>query len=307
MKLFLFRRLAQRKIWTRIFRERLTEPLHLNLWSLFVWAFGSYRAKIDYDLVVRQNNAYCILKAADFARSQNIRTVSLIEFGVASGTGLLNMAQIAGQVTRATGVSFKLYGFDSGQGMPPARDYRDHPDLYQQGDFAMNQDELKKHLPANVHLIIGEVAKTIPEFISRLSPAEPVGYVVFDLDYYFSMRDALKILQDANPEKYLPITLTYLDDIALDEHNSYCGELLAVNEFNAENPLRKIERNAFFENARIFRRALWLKQIFFFHVLDHPSRSRIQVIDNKRAMFNPYLKFEGNRDNLNFEKEARKD
>jgi hypothetical protein len=215
------------------------------------------------------------------------------------------MAQIAGQVTRATGVAFKLYGFDSGGGMPPARDYRDHPDLYQQGDFAMNQDELRKHLPANVHLIIGEVAKTAPEFISRLSPDEPVGYVVFDLDYYFSMRDALKILQDANAGKYLPITLTYLDDIALDEHNSYCGELLAVSEFNAENPLRKIERHAFFENSRIFRRALWLKQIFFFHVLDHPSRCRIQVVDNKRAMFNPYLDFKGNRDNLNFGNKAR--
>ncbi len=71
----------------------------------------------------------------------------------------------------------------------------------------------------------------------------------------------------------------------MDEHNNYCGELLAVNEFNVENPLRKIERHAFFENSRIFRRALWLKQIFFFHVLDHPSRSRIQVLDNKRAMY----------------------
>ncbi len=216
MKSFLFKRLAQRGIWSRIFRERLTEPLHLNFWSLFVWAFGSYRAKIDYDLVVRQNNAYGILKAADFARSLNIRTVSLIEFSVASGAGLLNMARIASQVTLATGVSFKLYGFDSGQGMPPARDHRDHPDLYQQGDFAMNQDALKQVLPANVQLIIGEVSNTVAEFIARLPPDEPVGYVVFDLDYYFSMRNALKILLEANPQKYLPITLVYLDDIALE-------------------------------------------------------------------------------------------
>jgi hypothetical protein len=302
MKPFLFRRLAQRKIWSRIFKERLTEPLHLNLLSLFVWVFGSYRAKVGYDLVVRQNNAYSILKAADFARSQNIRTVSLIEFGVGSGTGLLNMARIAGQVTRATGVSFKLYGFDSGQGMPPARDYRDHPDLYQQGDFAMNQDALKKVLPANVQLIIGEVSGTVAGFISRLPPDEPVGYVVFDMDYYFSMCDALKILRDPNPLKYLPITLVYLDDIALDPHNHYCGELLAVNEFNAENQLRKIEPHAFLENRRIFRKALWVKQIFFLHVLDHPSRCRITVSDKKRALFNPYLDFEGNRDRFNFSK-----
>jgi hypothetical protein len=166
----------------------------------------------------------------------------------------------------------------------------------------MNQDALRKVLPANAQLIIGEVSTTVPQFISNLSPAEPVGYVVFDLDYYFSMGDALKILQDANPQKYLPITLVYLDDIALDAHNSYCGELLAVNEFNAENKLRKIEHHAFLENYRIFRRALWIKQMFFLHVLDHPSRCKITVGDNKRAMFNPYLNFEGNRDNLNFEK-----
>ncbi len=155
---------------------------------------------------------------------------------------------------------------------------------------------MKKHLPANAQLVIGEVDKTVPGFISRLSPEEPIGYVAFDVDYYYSMCYALKILQDANPEKYLPITLTYLDDIALEPHNSYCGELLAVKEFNAENPLRKIEHHAFFENSRIFRNAMWLKQIFFFHVLDHPSRSRIKLVADKRSMFNPYLDFKGNRD-----------
>jgi hypothetical protein len=296
MRSFLFRRLAQRGIWPRIFKERLTEPLHLNFWSLFVWAFGSYRTKIDYDLVVRQNNAYGILKAADFARDHNIRTVSLIEFGVANGTGLLNMASIAANVTRATGVEFKLYGFDSGKGMPPARDYRDHPDLYQQGDFAMNQDALEKILPANVQLIMGEVSNTVAKFIARLPPDEPIGYVVFDLDYYFSMRDALKILLDANPQKYLPITLVYLDDIALDAHNSYCGELLAVNEFNAENESRKIEHNAFLANSRIFRKSRWIEQMFFLHVLDHPARSHITVTSSKRSLSNLYLKFDGNRD-----------
>lgn len=301
MKSLLLGRLAQRGIWARIFRERLTEPPHLNFLSLLVWACGSYRAKIDYDLVVRQNNAYGILKASDFARSHNIRTVSLIEFGVASGAGLLNMARIAGNVTRATGVSFKLYGFDSGKGMPPARDYRDHPDLYQQGDFAMNQDALKKVLPANVELIIGEVSQTVPEFMSRLPAEEPIGYVVFDLDYYFSTRDALRILLDADPQKYLPIALIFLDDIALDSHNSFGGELLAVSEFNAENKFRKIERHSFLENNRIFRKSRWIKQMFFLHVLDHPTRSQITVKDNKRSLSNPYLSFEGNRDKFTIE------
>jgi hypothetical protein len=59
-----------------------------------------------------------------------IKTVSLVEFGVASGAGLTNIVEIAKKVTRCTGVEFTIYGFDTGQGMPPARDYRDHPELY---------------------------------------------------------------------------------------------------------------------------------------------------------------------------------
>jgi len=37
----------------RIFRERLTEPLHLNLASLLVAVFGGVRSRIAFDLVQR--------------------------------------------------------------------------------------------------------------------------------------------------------------------------------------------------------------------------------------------------------------
>jgi hypothetical protein len=42
--------------------------------------------------------------------------------------------------------------------------------------------------------------------------------------------------------------------------------------------------------------------MFFLHVLDHPSRCQITIRDNQRALFNPYVNFEGNRDNFNFKK-----
>src|SRR6516225_7599284 len=45
-----------------------------------------------------------------------IKTVSLVEFGVASGAGLTNIVEIAKKVTRCTGVEFTIYGFDTGQG-----------------------------------------------------------------------------------------------------------------------------------------------------------------------------------------------
>ena len=48
-----FKTIARKHVIKRIFVERLTEPLHLNLISLFVGVFGTYRAKIAFDLIVR--------------------------------------------------------------------------------------------------------------------------------------------------------------------------------------------------------------------------------------------------------------
>ena len=284
----LLKKLTEPHIWERIFHERLTEPLHLNVLSLGVLAFGSFRHKVKWDLVVRQHNAYCILKAADAAKGLGLRKVSLLEFGVATGAGLMNMAQIARRVTEVTGVEIEIHGFDTGKGMPPARDYRDHPDMYASGDFAMDVERLRARLPVNVHLHLGEIAGTVDAFLERLSPEEPIGYVVIDVDYYYSAVDALRIF-GGRAEQYLPLTFTYLDDIWCERHNSACGERLAVAEWNAAHPLRLIERHPFLEQNRIFRRARWLGQVFFCHVLDHPERSTVAHSKQQRVLENVYL------------------
>lgn len=289
MTAFLLSKLGKRRIWQRLLRERLTEPLHLNVLSLLVAVFGSFRAKVDHDLVIRQHNAYCLLKCADHAKSLGIKTVSVLEFGVAAGAGLMNLVHIARRVTESTGIGFKLYGFDTGAGMPPPLDYRDHPDLYRSGDFPMNVAKLRAALPPNAQLVIGEVSQTVPQFLQTLSGDEPIGYVVFDVDYYSSTRDALAILQHSDPARYLPITLTYFDDISLDAHNSYCGQLLAIDEFNRASALRKIERPQFLEASRLYKKAPWLKHIFFAHVLDHATRTTAQPAAAQQVLANPYL------------------
>jgi len=260
----------------------------LNLLSLFVYFFGSYRAKVSFDLIMRPHNAHSILKCAELANSLRIKTVSIIEFGVATGAGLMNMSEIAKKVTQKTGVLFKIYGFDTGQGMPPAKDYRDHPDTYQEGDFRMDIDALTKSLPENTKLIIGNISETVGGFLTKLSSEEPIGFAVVDVDYYSSTKDVLKIFK-GSPEKYLPITTVYLDDIHQESHNSYCGELLAVKEFNTEEEFRKIEHHRFFENSRIFKRADWMKHIYQLHVLDYPTRYNVTTTVKKTVIGNPYL------------------
>jgi hypothetical protein len=65
---FLLKRLSRRQVWKRIFLERLTEPLHLNLLALPVALFGSFRTKVAFDLIVRQHHAFGLLRAADWAK-----------------------------------------------------------------------------------------------------------------------------------------------------------------------------------------------------------------------------------------------
>lgn len=275
-------------IWKRIYYERLTEPIHLNVISLFVALFGSFRAKVAYDLVLRQQHAYSILKCADQARSLGIQCVTLIEFGVAAGTGLLNICKIAERVTRETGISFKIFGFDTGKGMPEPLSYRDHPELYQQGDFPMSYEVLKGNLPANAELHIGDIHDTVVPFLQQLSSTAPIGFISLDVDYYSSAKQSLRVLTAA-PELYLPRVLIYLDDVEDESHNSYCGELLAVKEFNQENQFRKIEQHAFLRSYRIFRNARWIDHMFTCHVLDHPVRNRLEQNRTKTVLLNPYL------------------
>jgi hypothetical protein len=81
--------------------------------------------------------------------------------------------------------------------MLPPVDYRDHPELYQEGDFVMNRDALEKILPPNVKLVIGEVSETLPPFLESLQA--PLGFVSMDLDYYSSTKSVLDCFAQAGP------------------------------------------------------------------------------------------------------------
>jgi hypothetical protein len=285
MDKFLLEKLLKRRIWRKILRERLSEPIHLNLIAAGVALFGSFRAKVDFDLVVRPHHAFGLLQAADWAKERGLARLSAIEFGVASGAGLLNLCKIAHKVTESTGVEFDIYGFDSGTGMPPPRDYRDHPEYYSRGDFPMQDPAaLRAALPSNARLILGSIRDTVAAF----KPRSPVGFVSIDVDYYFSSVEAMQILC-GDPSLYLPWVIVYLDDVEFDGHNEYCGELLAAREFSMEHPQRPITRYNLLRQKRLFQRALWIDHLHIAHILDHPVR--LEAIDKqgKIVLENSYL------------------
>jgi hypothetical protein len=283
------KKLRNRYIWQRIFYERLSEPLHLNLLSLGVALFGGFRMKVAHDLVIRHNHAYAILAAADLARELGLKRVTLLEFGVAAGAGLLNMCAIGARATRETGVEFEVVGFDTGRGMPPPHSYKDHPEIYQQGDFPMDEAALRSRLPENARLVLGELKDTVPAFLRTVRDEAPIGFISIDVDYYSSTVDALKVCE-GRPAQYLPRTQVYLDDLEHPSHNSWCGERAAVLEFNDAHPLRKIEQHAFLRGYRLFRNARWIDHMFTLHVLDHASRATLVQPREATVLTNPYIK-----------------
>lgn len=284
----LLRRSAWRSMGRKIFYERLTEPLHVNLISFWVALFGSFRTKVAFDLVYRRQHAFSILEAADRAQALGHSRITLIEIGVAAGEGLMNICAIAKQVTRETGVEFDIVGFDTGRGLPPPQSYRDHPEYYGHGDFPMDAERLQASLPPQCQLILGEVDLTLPQFIKSHSSESPIGFVSIDVDYYYSTRDALRLFR-APAEHFLPLFHLYFDDVESGGHNSSCGQLLAIDEFNAEfsdSSPRKIEKHAFFRYGRVYRYASWIDHMFQIHILDHPTRkwstrpAQVQTIEN---------------------------
>ena len=58
-----------------------------------------------------------ILAAADQALKENVSDISVLEFGVAGGSGLIEMQTYSETIENQTGVRIHVYGFDTGEGL----------------------------------------------------------------------------------------------------------------------------------------------------------------------------------------------
>jgi hypothetical protein len=79
-----------------------------------------------------------VVQGVHLAKVLGIDRVSVIEFGVAGGRGLLALERIADQVKSIFGVTVDVIGFDTGTGLPKPVDVRDMPNLWSEGFFPMD-------------------------------------------------------------------------------------------------------------------------------------------------------------------------
>ena len=202
--------------------------------------FIPYSTRVALYAVNRPFYAYALWNAAKLAKSLGHKRVSAIEFGVAWGSGLLNLEMHAVEIKKNLGIEVEIYGFDTGQGLPAPEDYRDLPYIWSKNMFAMDQAALKKKLK-NAHIVFGNVSETLETFLEKFDPAV-IGAIIFDLDYYSSTRDAFRIF-DLCRSRMLPRAYLYFDDIVGDEKtllNEFVGEELAIFEFNHKHSDQKI-------------------------------------------------------------------
>ena len=185
--------------------------------------------------ILRPQYAYALLSAAKEAVSLGYDKISVIEFGCAGGSGLVDLEFISNEIAQVLDIQFEIYGFDSGEGMPASTDCRDLLYMWSAGDYQMDQKCLRDSLNS-AQLVIGDVKETVPVFFEKYNPA-PIGVVLIDLDYYTSTKSSLEIFNfDSN--FYIPRVFVYLDDTL--RFSDFTGELLAINEYNQDNKLRKI-------------------------------------------------------------------
>ena len=231
---------------------------------------ASIRTQALWDTAPRPHYLAGVLAAADQAKRQSLNAISVFEFGVAGGNGLMALAQSAIDVERETGVSIKVYGFDAGSGLPElCGDHRDLPDQWRPGDYPMDELALRAKLPSNTTLIIGNIADTLLRHMPRIE--DPIGFVAVDVDLYSATQAVLQMFTRPGAKMLLHVPM-YFDDVDLFAVHKFAGEMLAIDEFNASQHGIKIDRWHGIEKQRPFHDAHWLKKMYVAHDLEAISK-----------------------------------
>jgi len=216
---------------------------------------------------LRPQYTWGVLQGAHLGKALRYDSVSVIEFGVAGGNGLVSLERTAEIVERALGVRIDVFGFDTGEGLPKPLDHRDLPNLYSPGRHPMDVARLRRQLE-RAQLILGCVQDTVEGFLAD-QPA-PIAFMAVDLDLYSSSVGALRVL-DAHERLLLPRIHCYLDDIMGLSCSEFNGERLAVSEFNASHQRRKVGiiPGLKYFLPKPYSEQMWCEQSFMAHVFDH--------------------------------------
>jgi hypothetical protein len=241
---------------------------------------GRYKFRFDAGALDRPNYAYLVYQAARLATQMGQPRVSIVEFGVAGGAGLLALEHHADHVEKLFPVQIEIYGFDTGKGLPKPLDYRDLPFHWKPGFFEMNVPLLKSRLK-RARLVLGNVVDTVGEFFKEYNPA-PIGAVSQDMDFYSSTVAALKLF-DAPRAHFLPRLFCYFDDTIGGEtelYGDFTGQRLAIHEFNNGHTDAKLTPIYYLRASP--GAPSWHHKMWSLHLFDHSDYNKFVSEDNQQ-------------------------
>lgn len=254
-------------------RNRMVKKLNL----------GTYEQYVQMGVLAKPGYAYCAYHAAVLAQKLGYKRISLIEFGVAGGNGLIELEKHVLRIQDLLSIEIDIYGFDLGEGLPRPIDYRDLPYHWKEGFYRMDVPKLQAKL-RKAKLILGDVRDTVGNFIERYNPA-PLAAMMFDLDFYSSTREALRIF-DADSRYFLPRIFCYFDDVVGTEvelFNDYTGERLAIREFNEAHATKKLTIPYHLLDREVV--AGWYHRIWIYHDFAHPRYNDfVSTNDQQRTL-----------------------
>lgn len=234
------------------------------------WPLGSYATRLRSGAVERPPYGVCMFNAALEAKALGHTAMTVVEMGVAGGTGLLCLCEHRKEIEKALEIEILIAGFDTGYGLPPSTDARDLLYLWPTGSFEMDRARLEKRIAGQAELILGNVAETVASWQPR--PDAPIGAIMFDLDYYSSTLPAFGLLEKSN---VLPRIWCYFDDICGYAEHAYSdgiGVRAAIRDFNLANERRDL--NDHISLAYAFKSSqpeAWHQLIYVYHRLSHPE------------------------------------
>jgi len=242
--------------------------------------FGSYYSRLRLGCVDGPHYGYCLYNGAMLAKKLGYSGISVLEFGVAGGRGLLNLEYHAKHIRELLSLNIDIFGFDTGEGLPEPLDYRDLPYLWKETHYKMDVQKLREKL-TTAKLVLGDVGETVEPFLEKFKPY-PIAAIMFDLDFYSSTVDALRILE--SDEKYfLPRVFCYFDDVTGNEislYNEFTGERLAINEFNQTHKEKKFAQAYHLLNRKVLDD--WYQRIWIFHSFEHSKYNTFISKENQQ-------------------------
>ncbi len=240
---------------------------------------GSFKFRLGMHALKRMQYAYICFHAAQLGKKLGYKKISVIEYGVAGGQGLILLEEHVKEIEEYFNIEIDIYGFDTGEGLPEPIDYRDLPYHWKKGFYSMEKDNLKKRLKKS-KLVIGNINETSKTFFSDYNPA-PIGAVIHDFDFYSSTKTALSMMTN-NSNFFLPRIFSYFDDTIgseLELYNDFTGERLAINEFNSINDDIKICAPHHF---KALKSEVWHHQIWICHFFKHDKYNNFISNENQK-------------------------